>query len=88
MENKIIKETIYFLEKAPYRERKPFMRDYYGRGVEMNGFIIQKDGWCWLIWKPTKNPAYKGEPLVKVVPQNVELEKIDIVLNAQSWSYV
>lgn len=90
-ENEVIKESIMFLEKAPYKERKQYIKDYHKDGVDINGYTIQCDTWCWLIWKPTdmgENPEYKGELLVKVVPRNIDLNKIDVVLNAQSWTYI
>lgn len=90
-ENKVIKESIMFLEKAPYKERKQYLKDYYTNGANINGYKIQCDTWCWLIWKPTnseENPEYKGEPLVKVVPRNIDLNKINIVLNVQPWIYI
>lgn len=90
-ENEIIKESIMFLKEAPYRERKQYIKDYHGRGVEINGFTIQMDVWCWIIWKPTdfsKNPEYNGEPLCKVVPRFTELDKIGDVLDTQAWTYI
>ena len=90
-ENAIIKETLIFLEKAPYKERKLYIKDFNGDGVEMIGYVFQEKTWCWLIWKPTdigKNPEYKGESLVKVIPQTIDLDNIEIVLDAQPWTYI
>lgn len=90
-ENKIIKETLIFLEKAPYSERKSYIKDFCGDGVEINGYIFEKDVWCWLVWKPTdigNNPEYKGEPIVKVIPRNINLDNIEAVLDAQPWTYI
>lgn len=90
-ENKLIVQAIKFLEKAPYSERKEYLKDYHGHGAEINGFSIQKETWCWLIWKRTSladNPEYKGEPLCKVVPRFVDFDKINTVLDCQPWTYI
>jgi len=91
-ENNLIIQAIKFLEKAPYHDRKQYMEDYtIGSGVEINDFIIQRETWCWLIWKPTdigKNPEYKGEPLCKVVPRFTEFDKMNVVLDSQPWTYI
>ena len=91
-ENKIIMDAIKFLEKAPYGKRKHYMKDYlHGNGVEINGYIFQKDVWDWLIWKPTdlgEQPQFKGEPLVKVVPTFIEIENIGKALDLQPWTYL
>ena len=90
-ENKIIVNAIRFLETAPYRERKPYMPDYFGSGVEINGYTIQRDVWNWLIWKPTdigEQPQFKGEPLVKVVPNTIAISDISKVLKVQPWTYI
>lgn len=90
-ENKIIVDAIKFLEDAPFKERKPYLKDFYGKGVELNGYKFQRETWCWLIWKPTDidiQPEYKGEPLVKIVPNTVEINRIAEILNAQPWTYI
>jgi len=91
-ENNHIIQAIKFLEKAPYRERKPYLEDYIrGNGAEINGFTILREMWCWIIQKPTdidKNPEYKGEPLYKVVPRLTDFDKMDVVLDSQPWTYI
>ena len=90
-ENTKIAETIKFLEKGNFHDRKSLLKDFYGKGAEINGYIIQHETWCWLIWKPTnigEKPQYKGEPLVKVVPRTISFDKIADVLAAQPWTYI
>ena len=91
-ENNLIIQAIKFLEEAPYSKRKPYLEDYIrGNGAEINEFIIQRETWCWLIWKPTdigKQPQYKGEPLCKVVPRFTDFDKIETVLDSQPWTYI
>ena len=90
-ENKIIADTIRFLEKGKYAERKQYLKDYYHDGVYLNGFIIQREMYCWLIWKPTdfnEDPQYKGEPLLKIVPRIIDMENIEKVLKLQAWHYI
>ena len=90
-ENKIITEAIEFLTYGQWAERRKYVHDALSKGAKINGYTFQQDTWCWLIWKPTdisKNPEFKGEPLVKVVPFNIEMSKIEDVLNAQAWSYM
>ena len=90
-ENKIIADTIRFLENGNYHDRKKYLKDYHSGGVNLNGFIIQRKVYCWLIWKPTdfnKKPEYKGEPLLKVVPNTIDMNQIEKVLNMQHWNYM
>ena len=90
-ENEAIKESITFLEKAPFKERQQYIKDYLTNGVDINGFTIQKHAWCWIVWKPSdfgKNPEYKGAPLCKVIPRFTELDKIGDVLDTQAWTYI
>ncbi len=88
-ENKIITETIKFLVSGKFSERKPYLKDFYGKGVEMHGYIFSKEGWNWVVAKPTDiDSGCKGEPLVKVIPTLTEIKKIPIVLNTQSWTYI
>lgn len=59
-------------------------------GVSINGFAIYKDVWCWVIYKPSdikKQPEYRGEPLVKVVPDIIDYDDMETVLNLQGWVY-
>ena len=90
-ENKIITDTIRFLEKGSYLDREPYMKDLYDVGAKMNGYRFQKDVWCLLIWRPTNirtEPQFKGEDLVKVVPLFTRIDKIPDVLNSQPWTYL
>jgi len=90
-ENKIITEALKFLTFGKWSERKKYVHDTLSKGTEINGYTFQQDTWCWLIWKPTdisKNPEFKGESLVKVVPFNIKMSKIADVLNAQPWTYL
>ena len=89
-ENETIIQTLYFLEHGKFSERKPYIHDYMNNGVKLNGFVFQKDTWCYLIWKPTdiaKDPRFKGEPLYKAIPDNVDWKDMETVLNAQRWTY-
>lgn len=90
-ENQIIVNALKFLEKGKFRERKPYIKPFREMGVELNGYTFKKELWCYLIWKSTdlgKQPQFKGEPLVKVIPVNVPFDKMEVVLNAQPWTYL
>ena len=95
-ENGKIARRLWFLEHAPYSEKKQYELDLLGEGAKIEGYIYQKEAFCWLIWKPTdlrKNPEWKGEPLLKEVPDNVvsygrSINDIIKVLEAQPWVYV
>lgn len=95
-ENGKIARMLYFLEHAPYSETKQYQKDILGNGAKIDGYIYQRSCYCWLIWKPTdlrKNPEWKGEPLLKEVPDNVvsygkDVDSIVKVLEAQPWVYV
>ena len=90
-ENTMIEETLIFLEKGKFKDRKPYLKDFLNEGVEIKGYIFRKDGWSYIIEKPTdigNNPEYKGEPLIKIVPTTNDLRKTHTVLNAQPWVYV
>lgn len=93
-ENQVIALAYEFFEgpnKAPFRERKPLLSDYHANGVEINGFVLQKkeDG-VW-VWKPTdiaRNPEFKGEALLKIIPFTVPSSKVVDVLECQQWTYI
>lgn len=90
-ENKIISNTLRFLEYGKFSERKKYLKDFHHDGVSLNGFVLQRETWCWLIWKPTdieKEPQYKGEPVVKVVPNTVSMGMIEAVLEFIPWTYI
>lgn len=87
-ENEKIKEIIVGLDhyKKPYRG---YIRDILdGKEVKIDGYLISRDTWCWLIRKYFDNPAYKWEPLLKIIPITIEPNKIPDVLDLQSWIYV
>lgn len=92
MEAIAIMEAIDFFKHGRYSERKEYLKELRdGKGASFNGFIFQKELWCWLVWKPTdmdEQPQFKGESLVKIIPDNVEIEKIPDVLDAQAWTYI
>ena len=95
MKNDSIKvaEIVYMLENGQYKERKQYIKELYEKGqVTIKGYTIEKDLWCWVIWKPTdidKDPGFKGEPLVKVVPRlYLDKEEIEAILDAQPWNYI
>ena len=90
-ENKTIVETLKFLEKGRYHDKKQYLEDFHNNGVELNGYTFKKDVWCFLVWKSTDiedNPEFKGEPLLKIIPRFTEWDKMEDVLNAQSWTYL
>lgn len=86
-ENEQIFEALVSLERN-YKLRSE-ARD---GGVKINGFTILIQPWCYVIFKPTdieKEPQYKGEELVKIIPETTKLRRvyIDMALNSQSWTY-
>ena len=93
-ENKKIAEAYEFFEGpncARFGERKPLLKDYYGNGVEMNGFILRHCAEGVEVWKPTdigKDPQYKGEPLLKIIPFTVATGRVIDILECQRWTYV
>ena len=91
-ENKFIAEKIHFLDAAPYRERKEYIKELYEKGsVKFDKYTFQQDTYCWIIWKDTdigEQPQFKGEPICKVVPTFTNFDKIGDVLNAQAWTYI
>ena len=91
-ENKAIADAIMLFEHGQYREKKEYIRELKkGNAVQLNGFTFCLDTWIYQIWKETdlgKQPQFKGEPLVKVVPKDVPYKNIPKVLNAQCWMYI
>lgn len=91
-ENKVIEETINFLEHGKYSERKQFIKDFRGDGVTMNGFTFKRTVDSVYVWKPTNisdSPEFKGEALLKIVPIiTVKRGKVKNILKCQSWTYL
>ena len=90
-ENMLITEAISFFKYGRFRERQPYLKELRDGKVEYNGFTFQKDLWCWLVWKETDictQPQFKGEHLLKVIPDTVPVENIHDVLDAQPWMYI
>lgn len=88
-----VAEIIYLVESGRYKDRKRYIYELNEKGnVTIEGYTIEKELWCWVVWKPTdigKNPEFKGEPLVKVVPRlYLNKEDIKAVLDAQPWNYI
>ena len=90
-ENELLVDALNILTRSPWEQRKVLLYDAtLGEGANVNGYIFKKDTYCWLIWKPTdfdKNPEYKGEPLLKVLPYNVPIDAAGKVLLLQPWTY-
>ena len=90
-EAEIIKNAIYTLEHGPYKERMPLLKELHAIGyVVIDGFEFYDKDFCWVIWKPTDesvNPEYKGQPLSKIVPVYMDIDKIPQLLDAQQWIY-
>lgn len=89
-ENEKITEAIEFFTEGKFRERKPYLEELIKNGsVSYNGFTFEKDLWCWKVWKPTDvGDKFKGEPIVKVIPDTIPLKNIPLVLDAQPWTYI
>lgn len=91
-ENELIVDAIKFFKYGNYSERKPYLDKLYaGEGVSYNGFTFNVNPWFWIIWKPTdieKEPQYKGDPPYKAIPDNVPIDKMTTVLDAQPWTYI
>lgn len=90
-ENVLVMEAIKFFKYGKFHEREPYLKALLTEGAEYNGFTFNKEGWAWLVWKDTNidtQPQFKGEPLVKVIPDTVPIENIPAVLDAQPWTYV
>lgn len=91
LENKKIADAIKLFTHGKYREKKPYLADLRTtEGAYYNGFTFNKEVYCWVVWKATDietEPEYKGEPLYKVIPDNVPIDKIPAVLDAQPWTY-
>lgn len=87
-ENQLIFEALVSLERN-YKLRAEAMK---AEGVKINGFTMLKRTWCYIILKPTdigKQPQYKGEELVKIIPETIKLRRVyvDMALKSQSWTY-
>lgn len=91
-ENMMIVDAIKFFKYGIYFDKIEYIKALKtDKGVSYNGFTFNEDTWCWIIWKPTdieKEPQYKGEPLCKIIPINVLIDKIPAVLDAQPWTYI
>ena len=86
-----IMEAIAFFKYGKFREREPYIKALYTDGADYNGFTFNREGLVWFVWKSTDEytqPQFKGDPLVKVVPDNVPIENIPAVLDAQPWTYL
>ena len=85
-----------------YDERMKHYEELVGRwpGAFINGFWFLHRGFCWVVLKPTdieKNPEYKGEQLLKVVPDGtvkpingrsqLKIENTTKILDLQYWRY-
>lgn len=89
-ENETIVDIIDEIEHCELSKRVKYLKECYKDGLKLDGFIFQRSSMCWIILKPTdigKQPEYKGEPLVKVVPLSVPIDKLATVLDAQPWVY-
>ena len=90
-ENVSIVEAIRFFKYGCFSERKQYMAALRSGGATYNGYTFFKELYCWVIWKPTDlatQPQFKGDPLYKVIPDNVPIENIPAILDAQPWTYV
>lgn len=91
-ENMMIADAIKFFKYGKFSDRKAYIKELRtGKGASYNGFTFKESTWCWIVWKPTdigKEAQYKGEPLCKVIPINVFIDKIPVILDAQPWTYV
>lgn len=89
-----IADDIYFLEQGSYHERKEkgYLKCLHGEEVTLHGFGYVRENGMWWVTHPTdmaKNPEYKGEPLVKVVPSmHYDADTIATILCAEHWSYM
>lgn len=82
-----------FKELFSYNLKNQVVNDFnHGKVVNLNGYEFKRDIWCIFVWKPTdisKEPEYKGEPLLKIVPRTIRTyEGIRDVLKLQGWSYI
>ena len=95
-ENQAIAEAILFLEHGDYDKRKPYLDKMYKREcVKLKGYEFSDGIDCWEVWKPTdmiKEPQYKGEALLKLVPKgdfrNRGIQNIIKILEALHWTYM
>ena len=91
-ENKKIVDAIQFFTHGKFRERKQYLAELRTpQGTSYNGYVFQKELYCWVVWKPTDIdacPQFKGEPLYKAIPCNVPVKNIPKILDAQPWTYV
>ena len=92
-ETKKIVESIKFLLYGPHKDVKPYEDEMRNNpmGCKLNGFIFQRDVYCWLIWKPTDirtHPEWKGECLLKTMPYNVPVDKMESVIDSEFWNYL
>ena len=90
-ETQDIASAIQLLERGPWRERREYEKALAeGKKIFLNGYNFERDCTVWYVWKPTdidKNPEYKGEPLLKIVPLH-NVRDYEALLNAQSWLYI
>lgn len=69
-------DIVCLLESHDYHKVKQYIKDLRTEeGAKINGYIVNKDVHCYLIWKPTdigEHPEWKGEPLLMIIPQWLE----------------
>lgn len=97
-ESKHLARAIGMMENGPYASTTMYRK--FRRNLIVNGYFIvdkiykvEEDTYCWLIWKETdisKDPQWKGEPLLKVIPKFTLRTEMEIkqCLDLQGWAYL
>ena len=91
-ENICIMKAIDEFENGHSNKRVEYLKALYSdEGCSLNGFRFLRQPWCYIVFKHTdisKEPQFKGEDLVKVIPRFTIIEKIPDVLDSQPWTYL
>ena len=83
-ECEIVRDAINLVEHGQYLFNKELIQQCREKGFfTYEGFQFHEEFYAWIVVKPSDDEF--GEPLMKVVPKFMEVDKISQLLNAQQW---